>query len=84
MRRFLVVAASALLVSTPPALAHLLDPEETSASKDKVVCKERRPTGTRFARRTCRTLEQWETMSENAKRAASETVDRRMIETRRE
>jgi hypothetical protein len=84
MRKALIVA-TALLVSTPPALAGFFSDPGAESAKDRVVCKHRRKSGnTRFTERTCRTAREWDQISEAAKRTAGELMNRPTIETRRE
>jgi hypothetical protein len=83
MRKALIVA-TALLVSTPPALAGFFSDPGAESAKDRVVCKHRRKSGnTRFSERTCRTAREWEQISEAAKSNAAELVNRPQIEIRK-
>ncbi|HEX8525808.1 hypothetical protein [Allosphingosinicella sp.] len=45
--------------------------------RDRPVCKTAAPAGTRFRTRTCYTAEEWDQLSENAKRDRGEMVLRR-------
>ncbi len=49
----------------------------------KVVCKFEQNTGTRFQTRSCKTIEEWDTIREQQLRAAQEMINRSTIETRR-
>lgn len=79
MRKFGAVAAFAMsmLVSSVTLAADALKPE------DKMVCKRRQETGTRFFAKVCRTARQWEEMAEQHRRALGEMADRPQIEIRR-
>jgi hypothetical protein len=57
---------------------------ESQDDGERLVCKNQAKTGTRFAKRVCRTRDQWEAMRENARRQAEEEFNRRTIETRRD
>ncbi len=67
------LAAIALSVGAPASL-----PGETAAP-EKLVCKRRARTGTRFMTKTCRTEAQWDAIAEDNRRALKETVDRPQI-----
>lgn len=47
--------------------------------QDRVVCREMMRTGTRFKSKTCRTVAQWEKMTEENRKTASELIDRPFI-----
>ncbi len=47
--------------------------------EDEVVCKQRAATGTRFAKKTCKTRAEWEAASEAARRDAADTINRPAI-----
>jgi hypothetical protein len=49
----------------------------------KVVCKFEQNTGTRFQTRSCKTIEEWDTIREQQLRAAQEMINRSMVDTRR-
>lgn len=85
MRKFkLMILAAALTVPVLPAAA--LEPAEAPAvnPKDKVVCKRAQRTGTRFKKETCKTVAQWEALTEQHRRDLSETVNRPQVEIRRD
>lgn len=84
MRYVALIAASALLASTPAAPAFAADTGAKEKASEKMVCKRRLKTGTRFPSKTCRTAEQWDQIAEQNKRDASEMINRPMIETRRD
>ena len=46
---------------------------------DKVVCKNKAKTGTRFPNKTCRTRAEWEKITAQNKRDASEMIDKPAI-----
>ncbi len=62
------VSMSAVAAATP----------ETAAKKDedRIVCKRQAPTGTRFAKKTCRSKKELDAIAESAKRTAREMIDR--------
>ena len=51
-------------------------PVEETAKVDRTVCKSVAPTGSRIARKTCRTQSQWDEMARSGREAA-EMVKRR-------
>jgi hypothetical protein len=51
-------------------------PAEETAKVDRTVCKSVAPTGSRIARKTCRTQSQWDEMARSGREAA-EMVKRR-------
>lgn len=78
MRVFLALAALGLGLSTGPAsTANSEGPK--AAAGDKIVCKQRRQTGTRFTKKTCKTVAEWEAIAENHRAGLKELVDRPQI-----
>lgn len=72
----------------PGALAIALLLPVAAAGKDedagqKMICKHKQQTGTRFKIRTCMTAAQWEEMAENNRANLKEMVDRPQIEIRK-
>ena len=49
----------------------------------KVVCKFEQNTGTRFQTRSCKTIEEWDTIREQQLRAAQEMINKATIDTNR-
>lgn len=43
------------------------------------VCKYQKQTGTRFAKKTCRSSEEWEAIAEQARRVAAESFNKPVI-----
>lgn len=70
------VALVALLSVTPAAAQTAVSASEAAraAEDDRVVCKSRRDTGTRFARKTCMTQRQWDEMREQQMRDLKEAT----------
>lgn len=69
-----LIAASALLVAIPAAPALFAQSAPHARSGDRMVCKSRARTGTRFPSRTCRPASEWSEMEEQHKRAAAEIL----------
>jgi hypothetical protein len=72
MRLLLITGAA---FSTVGAALAVEAPAQTSAAKDQLVCTNHIPTGSRFARRTCRTREERSQISEQQRRDAGEMID---------
>jgi hypothetical protein len=51
---------------------------------DRVICKTQAKTGTRFAKKICKTSAQWEAMREEARRSFAEDLQPRGINTCRD
>lgn len=49
-------------------------------SGDRMICKYRQETGTRFKTKVCKTAAQWEEMAEQNRAGLKELVDRPQIE----
>ena len=73
----LVIAALAALSLAMPASAAADTPDVPNP--DKVVCKVKAKTGTRFPNKTCRTRAEWEKITAENKRTASEMIDKPII-----
>lgn len=71
-------ATSQQSASSPDAVV-VGDPQD----EQKVVCKKQKATGTRFEKKTCMTVQQWDQLREQNMRDAKEMIDRPEIETRR-
>lgn len=76
------VAAGALLLAALPAAALATDAPKATADH-KLVCQYMMRTGSRFKTKTCRTAAQWERMTEENRKSASELIDRPAISTAR-
>lgn len=76
LRMAAIVAVSALLGWNGAAA----DPPR---QQDKIVCKSKPRTGTRFVNKTCRTAAEWEAIAEFSRRAAAEMVNRPVVNTER-
>ena len=71
---YLAIAGLALSVPTLPAAA-----VAKADDGDKMICKYRAQTGTRFKTKVCKTAAQWEEMAEQHRAGAKELVDRPQI-----
>jgi hypothetical protein len=83
MRVFVVVAALALSLPVQSPLHATSEGADAADAGQKIICKERRKTGTRFTTRTCKTAGQWDKLAEEHRANAKEMIDRPQIETRR-
>jgi hypothetical protein len=84
MRSVTCVALSALLASVPAVSGSAAEPSVEEKQNEKLVCKTKPKTGTRFPTKTCRTVEEWSEIAEASKRSAAEMADKPVIETRRD
>lgn len=57
-----------------------LSAAEKADSADRMICKYRQETGTRFKAKVCKTAAQWEEMAEQNRAGLKELVDRPQIE----
>ena len=76
MRTPTLLALAALLAPlalSAPAAANEVQPEQ------KMICKYRMQTGTRFKTKTCKTAAEWEEIAEANRNALKEAVDRPQI-----
>jgi hypothetical protein len=82
-----------LIVSMLPllALSFSADPApsvvsgaSSSTEDQKIVCKKTGNTGTRFAKKTCRTRAEWDAIREQAMRDAAEAINRPQINPKSE
>ena len=69
-----LIAVSALLVAVPATPALFAQGGPKARSGDRMVCKARAKTGTRFPSRTCRSASEWAEMEEQHKRSAAEML----------
>jgi hypothetical protein len=82
MRNLLLTIASISLVAIPASAPAAASAEAAGAS-DKLVCKLKPRTGTRFPSKTCRTTAEWDQIAEQNKRDAADMTNRPVLETRR-
>jgi len=73
-----------LAAAAAQAPAQGADGDRSERAEERVICKSKAKTGTRFKTKTCRTVAQWDQMAEQHRRDAAETIDRPQIEIRRE
>jgi len=50
---------------------------------EKMVCKRQKDTGTRFQRKTCRSVQQWDQIREQQMRDAREFIDKPVVNGQR-
>jgi hypothetical protein len=81
MRVLLAVAAFALSLPMHSTSYAMSEGAEAADAGQKIICKERRKTGTRFTTRTCKTADQWDKMAEEHRASAKEMIDRPQIPT---
>ena len=79
MRYATLIAISGLLVSAAAAPSFAAQPTAQERSGDKLVCKSKPKTGTRFRTKTCRTVSEWDQIAEGNKRAMADVVNRPQI-----
>lgn len=68
------LVASGLALSALPAAASAKE-EAAANPSDRVVCKYRPQTGTRFKTKICKSAGEWDRIAEESRRAASETIN---------
>lgn len=68
----IILAVSSVAEAAP-------EPDKTNVAGPKMICKERRKTGTRFTTKICRTAAQWEQIAEGSRASLKELVDRPQI-----
>jgi len=66
----ILMASGVASMLMPPSYA------EEAKKENRLICKREQQTGTRFARKICRTAAEWDAMETIAKRAAAEVVNR--------
>lgn len=83
--RIAAIAFVTLVIAAPATAQTAVSAAEAAraAEEDRVVCKSQKATGTRFEKKTCMTVKQWEAMREQNRRDAKDMIDRPEIETRR-
>lgn len=70
MRHFVLIASCLSAVAMPAFAADApAKPEQTQA---KIVCKSQPETGTRFRKKTCHSVAEWDAIAEENRRAAAE------------
>lgn len=79
MRNSVVFAGLAMALAMPLSAPAVAGGAPEATDKDKLVCKYRQKTGTRFKTKTCKTAGQWEALSQEHQRTAKELVDRPQI-----
>jgi hypothetical protein len=84
MRVLLVIATLAVSVPIQSPLYATSEGADAADAGQKIICKERRKTGTRFTTRTCKTAAQWDKMAEEHRANAREMIDRPQVEIRRD
>jgi hypothetical protein len=85
LQKISLAATLALMITGTPATA--LNTGSVDASDragDKVVCRSKPKTGTRFRTKTCRTVAEWEAIREAARRTMSEELQGRAVNTCRD
>ena len=75
MRVFVAIAALTL-VSASSGGKPVMAAETQAKPGERVVCKLRLRTGTRFKSKICKTVDQWEEMAEQGRSGIKEMVDR--------
>lgn len=73
----LAFCSVAILAGARPAYAE-------KADGTRMVCKYQMQTGTRFKKKTCKTVAEWEAIAEAARAGAGELMNRPAVETRRD
>lgn len=89
MRISLILSAAALTLS-PVLVSQAATAVETGTAAtastdadDKVICKARKRTGTRFTTKICKTVAQWDAQAEEHRRNIAEQVNRPIVNTER-
>jgi hypothetical protein len=77
--KMLIMAAAATVAIMATPAGHASSSPKAKADGDRMVCKYRQETGTRFKKKTCMTAAQWEEMANNHQAGLKETVDRPKI-----
>lgn len=79
MTKIAALVASGIAItalSTVPASAADQSAASDSSATTKVICKNLQQTGSRFAKKTCRTKSEWDAMAEAARRRGEEMFNR--------
>lgn len=69
------VAAGLTIMAAPPSHAESETADTATASAERLVCKYRQQTGTRFKTKICKSAAQWDKSSETARREAAELIN---------
>jgi hypothetical protein len=72
--RIMLMGVAALTMVAP------LHADNKADSADRMICKYRQETGTRFKAKVCKTAAQWDEMAEQNRAGLKELVDRPQIE----
>lgn len=72
----ILLPAMAIILSTSYAPLVHADDGEGAQSEDRLVCKHRKKTGTRFTTKICKTAAQWDRMAEEHRAGLRDLVDR--------
>jgi hypothetical protein len=83
MFKILAIAAF-MLVSTEPPQIHAYQEASAAGDDQKVICKTKPRTNSRFGKRTCLTRAEWNKRTEQHKRDAAEMINRPIICTGKE
>ena len=73
--RFLILSAAALLLAASAGAGSGAS-SRAADNPNKLVCKNKATTGTRFPTRICHSLAQWEEIAEQSKRDARAMIDK--------
>lgn len=78
---FAIVPCVAMIAILPVAISASANASATQAKpdEDRMICKYRQETGTRFRSKVCKTAAQWDEMAEQHRSGAKELVDRPQI-----
>jgi hypothetical protein len=77
MAKSIIFGAAAFALLIPASVP--VKAGSTAETDDKLICKYRMETGTRFKKKKCMTAAQWDEMSEQHRAGAKEMVDRPKI-----
>lgn len=72
MKFYAAIAMAAIAIVTTPLSAQGNPSKPAESPKDKVVCKSALQTGTRFPKKTCHTVAQWDIIAEENRRTFQE------------
>ena len=75
-----IVAAPAIAASTPTGVSGTTTTSGRSADGNKIVCKGKPTTGTRFSKTKCMSKAQWDAMVEQQRREAEEMMNKPTIQ----
>lgn len=68
-----------MILATLAVFSAGLADEPAKPDPQQRVCKQQKQTGTRFAKTTCRTRAEWETIAEAARKTAEESFNKPVI-----